>query len=94
MVLAQVTPSIIFFIRNLRGEVLAHNSFFSSTAPLQKLFDIKFPYKHYNFSHGCLPIKVASKTVIVTDLFALPLWRLLIDETVQNKFILGLTDVR
>ena len=31
---------------------------------LQKLFDIRFSYKHCNFSHGCLLVKMASKTVI------------------------------
>ena len=28
-----------------------------------KLFDIRSSYKHCNFSRGCLPVKMASKTV-------------------------------
>ena len=30
---------------------------------LRKLFDIRFSYKHCNFSHVCLVVKMASKTV-------------------------------
>ena len=30
---------------------------------LRKLFDIRFSYKHCNFSHVCLLVKMASKTV-------------------------------
>ena len=33
------------------------------TAVLRKLFDIRFSYKHCNFSHVCLLAKMASKTV-------------------------------
>ena len=33
------------------------------TAVLRKLFDIRFSYKHFNFSHVCLLVKMASKTV-------------------------------
>ena len=33
------------------------------TVVLQKLFDIKFSYKHCNFSRVCLLVKMASKTV-------------------------------
>ena len=29
---------------------------------LRKLFDIRFSYKHCNFSHVCLLVKMASKT--------------------------------
>ena len=36
---------------------------FSKTAVLQKLFDIRFSYKHCNFSRVCLLVKMASKTV-------------------------------
>ena len=32
-------------------------------AVLRKLFDIRFSYKHCNFSHVCLLVKMASKTV-------------------------------
>ena len=38
------------------------HSFFR-TAILQKLFDTRFSYKHCNFSHVCLLVKMASKTV-------------------------------
>ena len=37
--------------------------FFFRTAILQKLFDIRFSYKHCNFSNVCLLIKMAYKTV-------------------------------
>ena len=30
---------------------------------LRKLFDIRFSYKHYSFSHVCLLVKMASKNV-------------------------------
>ena len=61
--LAHVTPSI-FFRRILRSEALVYNSYFSfRTAVLRKLFDIRFSYKHYNFSRDCLLVKMASKTV-------------------------------
>ena len=33
------------------------------TVLLRKLFDIRFSYKHCNFSHVCLLVKMASKTV-------------------------------
>ena len=36
---------------------------FFRTAVLWKLFDIRFSYKHCNFSHICLLVKMASKTV-------------------------------
>ena len=36
---------------------------FSKTAVLRKLFDIRFSYKHCNFSRVCLLVKMASKTV-------------------------------
>ena len=36
---------------------------FFKTAILRKLFDIRFSYKHCNFSHVCLLVKMASKTV-------------------------------
>ena len=37
--------------------------FFFRSAVLQKLFDIRFSYKHCNFSRVCLLVKMASKTV-------------------------------
>ena len=36
---------------------------FFRTAVLWKLFDIRFSYKYCNFSHVCLLVKMASKTV-------------------------------
>jgi len=33
------------------------------TAVLRKLFDIRFSYKHCNFSHVCLLVKMALKTL-------------------------------
>ena len=44
--------------------------FFGRTAVLRKIFDIRFPdtYKHCNFSCGCLPVKMASKTMIKSNL--------------------------
>ena len=60
--LAHLTPSI-FFSRFLRSEALVYNSYFFRTAILRKLFDIRFSYKHCNFSRFCLLVKMASKTV-------------------------------
>ena len=60
--LAHVMPSI-FFSTILRSETLVYNSYFFRTAVLQKLFDIRFSYKTYNFSRICLLVKMASKTV-------------------------------
>ena len=37
--------------------------FFFRKAVLRKLVDIRFSYKHCNFSHVCLLVKMASKTV-------------------------------
>ena len=52
--LAHVTPAI-FFGRILRSEALVYNSFFFfRTAVLRKLFDMRFSYKHCNFSRVCL----------------------------------------
>ena len=36
----------------------------SRTASLRKFFDIRFSYEHCNFSHGCLSVNMASKTMI------------------------------
>ena len=46
--------------------------FFLRTAVLPKLFDIRFSYKHCNFSHVCLLVKIASKTMTGSILFSLP----------------------
>ena len=42
---------------------LVYNYIFFRTAVLRKLFDIRFSYKHCNFSPVCLLVKMASKTV-------------------------------
>ena len=60
--LAHATPSICFS-RILRSVALVDNSYFFRTAVLRKLFDIRFSYKHCNFSRVCLVVKTASKTV-------------------------------
>ena len=61
------------FWRNLSTQVFQDNPllcslslqliFFFKTAVLRKLFEIRFSYKHCNFSHVCLVVKMASKTV-------------------------------
>ena len=61
--LVHVTPSI-FFSTMLRREALVYKSYFVRTAILWKLFNIRFSYKHCNFSRVCLLVKMASKTVI------------------------------
>ena len=64
--LAHVTPSI-FFSKILRSEALAYNSyFFFRTAVLRKLFDIRFSYKHCNFSRVCLLVNMAPKICSLT----------------------------
>ena len=53
-----------FASRILYWVALAYNSYFFRKAVLEKLFDIKFLCKHFNFSRGCgLLVKMASKTV-------------------------------
>ena len=52
-----------FFSRILKSEALVNNSYFFKAAVLQKLLDIRFLYKHCNFSGVCLLVKMASKTV-------------------------------
>ena len=42
---------------------LVYNYIFFRTAVLRKLFDIRFSYKHCNFSQVCLLVKMASKTM-------------------------------
>ena len=46
---------------------LVYNYIFFRTAVLRKLFDIRFSYKHCNFSSVCLLVKMASKTVRLRD---------------------------
>ena len=60
--LGHVTPSIVFS-RILRSEALVHKSYFFRKTVLRKLFDIRFSYKHCNFSRVCVLVKMASKTV-------------------------------
>ena len=69
--LVHITP-LIFFSRIARSEALVYksrsprlltNHIFFRGAVLRKLFDIRFSYKHCNFSHICLLVKMASKTV-------------------------------
>ena len=45
----------------LQLQFTSHNLF--RTVVLRKLFDIRFSYKHCNFSHVCLLVNMASKTV-------------------------------
>ena len=53
-----------FSSRILRSEALIYNShFFLNSRFKRKLFDIRFSYKHRNFSRVCLFVKMASKTV-------------------------------
>ena len=42
---------------------LVYIDIFFTTAVLRKLFDMRFVYKHCNFSHALLLVKMASKTV-------------------------------
>ena len=57
-----------FVSRILCYVALVYNSHFFSTAVLT-LFDIRFSYKHSNFSRRCLLVKMASKTVTRYGLF-------------------------
>ena len=43
--------------------------FFRTAAVIRKLFDTSFSYKHCNFLHGCLLVKMASKTVTSSILY-------------------------
>ena len=54
---------LIFFSTILRSEALVDNSYFFQNSCFRKLFDIRFSYKHCNFSHICLLVKMAFKTV-------------------------------
>ena len=49
---------------------------FFRSAILRKLFGIRFSYKHCNFSHVCLLVKMASKTVTRSITVGLP-WKFL-----------------
>ena len=49
---------------------------FFRSAILRKLFGISFSYKHFNFSHVCLLVKMASKTVTRSITVGLP-WKFL-----------------
>ena len=61
--LVHLTP-LIFFSRILWSEALVYKSYFFQKSRLRKLLDIRFSYKHCNFSRVCLLVKMASKTVI------------------------------
>ena len=53
------------YIRSPRSLTYSSSSlqlYFFRTAVLRKLFDIRFSYKHCNFSQVCLLVKMASKT--------------------------------
>ena len=52
-----------FFSTILCFVALVYNLHFFRTAVLRKLFDIRFSYKHFNFLHVCLLVKMAMKTV-------------------------------
>ena len=60
--LAHVTPSI-FLVQSLGVKLWFTILIFFRTAVLRKLLDIRFSYKHCNFSRVCLLVKMASKTV-------------------------------
>ena len=53
----------IFSGESLGVKLQFTNHIFFRTAVLRKLFDIRFSYKHCNFSRVCLLVKMASKTV-------------------------------
>ena len=61
-----ISPPIRIDSRIVRSEALVYNSyifFFFRTAVLRKFFDIRFSYKHCNFSQGLPLVKMASETV-------------------------------
>ena len=55
--------STSFFRTILCFLALVYNCFLFRTAVLRKLYDLRFSYKHCNFSRVCLLVKMASKTV-------------------------------
>ena len=61
--LSQLHPSN-FFLKILFLVPKVSNSWNLRSDVLWKLFDIGFPYKHCNFKPVCLPVKMASKTLI------------------------------
>ena len=52
-----------FSVESLGVKLQFTINIFFRTAVLRKLFDIRFSYKHWNFSRVCLLVKMASKTV-------------------------------
>ena len=60
--LAQVRPQI-FLGQSFALQLQFTINIFFRTAVLPKLFDNRFLYKYCNFSHVCLLVKMASKTV-------------------------------
>ena len=64
MVLAHVAVcNAVNFFGNTIIRSKAQFILFVRTAVLRKLFDIRFSYKHCNFSWSCLLVKMAFKTV-------------------------------
>ena len=61
-----------YFVFNIyfKNNIFFFFFFFFRTAVLQKLFDMRFSYyyEHCNFPHGCLKVKMASKTVYTRSL--------------------------
>ena len=60
--LVHVTPPV-FFSRILRSEALVYKLYFCQNSRSPEFFDIRFSYKHYNFSRVCLLVKMALKTL-------------------------------
>ena len=52
-----------FSVESLGLKLLFKIHIFFSTAVLRKLFHVRFSYKHYNFSRGCL-LRDKNKTVM------------------------------
>ena len=71
--LVHVTPSN-FFRRIFMSEALVYKSYFFQNSRSAEiiLFDIRFSYKHCNFSRVCLLVKMASKTSLPPSLFFRP----------------------
>ena len=63
-----------FFRTILCFLALVYNWYFMRTAVLRKLFDIRFSYNHCNFSHVCLLVKMATKTVTRSIILQLIRW--------------------
>ena len=53
----------MFSVESVGVKLWFTNHIFFRTAVLRKLFEIRFSYKHCNFSSVCLLVKMASKSV-------------------------------